>query len=96
MAEISRRKFLAHGSVGVAAAAALVAAPAAARDALRSKDPELGRLAAGVDLDQETTAGPVVVHVADFRSGEVHLFVGEREITRRDPTLARAILGATR
>jgi hypothetical protein len=96
MAEISRRKFLQHGSVGVAAAAALVAAPSAARDALRSKDPELSKLAAGVDLEQASAAGPVVVHVADARSGEIHLFVGEREITRRDPTLARAILGATR
>ena len=38
----------------------------------------------------------LVAHVRDLGSGEIHLFVGERQVVIKDPALARALFQATR
>jgi hypothetical protein len=38
----------------------------------------------------------LVAHVRDVGSGEMHLFVGERQVVVNDPALARALFRATR
>jgi len=101
MAEMSRRKFLQHGSLGVAAAAALATVPNVARTALAPGSSRSGAAATagatGAATDTElATSGPVMVHLADARTGEIHLYVGERELTRHDPALAAAIARAAR
>jgi nitrous oxide reductase len=98
MAEMSRRKFLQHGSLGVAAAAALATVPNAARTALApSSSRGAAASTAGAATDAELgTSGPVMVHLADARTGEIRLYVGERELTRHDPALAAAIARAAR
>ena len=104
MAEMSRRKFLQHGSLGVAAAAALASVPNVARTALGSGSARSGAAStagaagtAGAARDAElATTGPVMVHLANAKTGEIHLYVGERELTRHDPALAAAIARAAR
>ena len=36
--------------------------------------------------------GPLVVHIPDPRTGEVHLMVGTREVVRRDPALVARLV----
>ena len=38
----------------------------------------------------------LVAHVRDLGTGEINLFVGERQIVLNDPGLARALFQATR
>jgi hypothetical protein len=39
---------------------------------------------------------PVLAHVRDLASGEISLFVGEREITIKDPQLVARLFHASR
>jgi hypothetical protein len=69
--------------------------------------PLLAEVATGPAGSEATTAGAdlsetaqmsedVVAHVRDLGTGELHLFVGERQIVLNDPALAHAIVRATR
>jgi len=80
MSETSRRKLLAAGGAGVAAGTvALTMGPAQAGEARRAAS---------------STKKPVVAYVADHRSGELRLMVGEREVVVHDEDLVTRILNA--
>jgi hypothetical protein len=41
-------------------------------------------------------SGPIVAHVTDAAAGELSIYVGEREMTFRDPVLVQHLLRAAR
>ena len=89
MAELSRRKLLQTGSIGLVAGVAalsgvdrLVAIPG-----LKLPDAE---------PDLSAVGGDVVAHVRDASTGDVSIMVGIREVVRRDPQLVGRLLAAAR
>ena len=81
MSETDRRKFLAAAGVGAAGAAAGVVGITAGP-------------AAGAMRNANSARETVVAYVADHRSSEVRLMVGEREVVVHDRELAVRILNA--
>ena len=80
MSETNRRKFLAVAGAGAAAGTVgLTSGPAFAGASRRTKD---------------SAQEAVVAYVADHRSSEVTLMVGEREVVVHDRDLATRILNA--
>jgi anaerobic selenocysteine-containing dehydrogenase len=91
MSEVDRRTFIkrsAAGAAGAAAIGALGAGPAAA-----ATRPASG---AGDDSEPETASGDTVVAYLRPGTGEVRVMVGDREVVRRDPDLARRIRRAAK
>jgi hypothetical protein len=92
----SRRSVL-YGAAGLAgaglAATAIgtIAAPAAAAAAAAAPQAHTGQAAGAPG-----TAGPVIVHVRDLRSGEMDVFAGESKTRLRDPGLAARLANAVR
>jgi hypothetical protein len=90
MEPVNRRSFLAKGSIGAAGAVAGLAAgrtllsDGGASDAAPASAAELDRLG-----DQ-----PVLLNVRDAQSGEVEVFIGEREVTLTDRSLVGHVLRA--
>lgn len=83
MEHVSRRAFVTQASIGVAAVGAIAAtglnlAPGAQAEA--TPRAELGQ--------------PLVARVRDLDSGQVDLFVGEREVTVTDHDLANRLARA--
>jgi len=99
MAEMSRRTFLIRGSLGAAAAAVASALPnlptlagTAAEDAPAEDD-------AATTLASEalpSTWDPLIAHVTDLRTGQLSVFVGEREFTVVDRALAGRLFQVTK
>jgi hypothetical protein len=88
MTQLSRRGFIARGSLGVALAGALAALPGIGA-ALRTTAPL-------PQIDASTVTEPLVVHVRDLSSGEMSLFAGTNQIVRRDVELAARLYNAAR
>ena len=92
MVSISRRALLKRGGAGAAVAAVAAAIPAFPGRAWAS------RKAAAVHSDGvagpagRAAAGPLVVHIPDPRTGEVHLMMGTREVVRTDPALVARLV----
>ena len=85
MASISRRTFLKRGGTGVAAAGFLAAIPAFPARAWASARRPATVHSDGVAAPAGRAATrPLVVHIPDPRTGEVHLMVGTREVVRQD------------
>jgi hypothetical protein len=84
MTKASRRTFLATTGTGVAAAAALAAAPSA--------------LASGASPEHESAGGEpdLVAYVQDTSTGVLTLLVGEEEFAVHDPALVRSLARAAR
>ena len=83
MVELTRRTFLTHASIGVAAGAVtggLTALPRLARDPSEAVD-------APTSAATESVEG-LIVHVRDAQTGDIALMAGTREVVRRDPSLA--------
>jgi hypothetical protein len=98
MMGLSRRLFLQRGSMAVAMAGVASSMPLLSEVAT---SPAGSEAASAATTASETPAGSqiteaVVAHVRDLGTGEMHLFVGERQIVLKDPGLARAIVQATR
>lgn len=94
MESISRRKFLQHSGTGAAAVgafSALFGLPGV-RAFKRSK-PAVHSTGLAAPAGRART-GPVVVHVPDPRTGEVHVMVGTREVVQHDPALVARIVHA--
>lgn len=88
MENVSRRRFLKEASLGVAAVGAIAAT--AGRSTLHpTAAPARAAIPSAAHVD-----GPVVVHLADIRTGEMQVFVGTREVTMRDQELAARISAA--
>jgi hypothetical protein len=87
MSDLTRRRFLARGSVGVAAVAGAIAAVPGLAAALKPADSSLA-VAPG------NTADPLLVHVRDFASGEISMLIGTEQVVVRDHDLAVRLYAA--
>jgi hypothetical protein len=94
MPGLSRRMFLKRGSLAVAAAGALSAIPGL--PALVSSSEVEAPSAGSVAGDAGALTEPLVAHVKDLQTGEMSLYVGEREVVYHDPRLAAVIRNAAR
>ncbi len=84
MSGLSRRRFIGGAAAGaVAVTAVAVPGMAAAVPADDSPDD------AALEMSE-----PVIARVRDLRTGEIALYVGTREITHTDRTLARRLARA--
>ena len=91
MAEVTRRRFLKHSSLGLSAAVggALVTAP-------HLLPAPAAAAAPAIDLTGPALAGPMVVHVRNVATAEVSLLVGTTETIYRDRELVGRLLGVAR
>jgi hypothetical protein len=98
MAEISRRRFLHHASLGAAAVGtvALIGPPAfSAVTASGASASTLGK--AGLAEDHTAARGPqpeLMAHVVDQSSGTISLYSGTRMVTIQNRAVADALLKA--
>jgi hypothetical protein len=98
MEPVSRRMFFKHA--GAAAAVAVVAGAAASpltlgtagASTLSARDSEPA-LAPHEELASHES---LVAHVKDSRTGEISLFIGQREVTFHDRKVAARLIRATR
>ena len=97
MEPVSRRMFFKHA--GAAAAVAVVAGSTVAAPL------GLGTALAGAAAAKETPLSPaedlrrnedLVAHIKNARTGEISLFIGEREVIIHDPRTAARLVRATR
>ena len=86
MAQVSRRRFLTHGSIGVALAGVLAAVPGLGA-VLRTPV----SVPTGANM-----AEPLIAHVRDLNSGEISLMVGTKHVIQRDVDLAARLYNAAR
>lgn len=89
MAGLSRRMLLRRGGAGAVAAGFIAAIPVFPGRA------EASVKAATVHSDGVAApagTGPLVVHIPDPRTGEIHLMVGDREVVRSDPALVARLV----
>ncbi len=91
MTRATRRGFLAAAGAGAATAAAAAAAPAAFAASSGGSSPESREPAEGSGSGEA-----LVAHVADPRSGELSLLVGEDEVVVSDPDLVARLTRAAR
>jgi hypothetical protein len=89
VAELSRRKLLKTGSLGLVAGVAAISGI----DRLVSI-PGLGLADASPDLS--AVGADVVAHVRDASSGDIAIMVGTSEVLYRDPQLVGRLLAAAR
>jgi anaerobic selenocysteine-containing dehydrogenase len=91
MDDLSRREFLKRGSLTAAAAGAVLGSGATIANAVATHAEE--RPSEGGE--QVAASEPVVAYVRRGARGEVRLLVGDDEVVRHDPELARRIIRAT-
>jgi hypothetical protein len=92
MNDLTRRRFLTRGSLGLAMAGALGAIPAIATALKLPAHAAFG-------IPQGGTAGmaePLVAHVRDLATGEISLLVGTQQVIHRDRELAARLYAAAR
>ena len=89
---LSRRRFMSHGSLGVAVAGALAVVPGLSA-VLKMKSPAIPTAPLPLDV-QRSLAGPLVAHVRDLNSGEISLMVGTEHVVQRDRDLAARLYSA--
>jgi hypothetical protein len=98
MGELSRRAFLIRSSMGAAAIAvgsALPGLPNLLSEA-EGDAPAADDAATTVAAGTPSVTQPLIAHVTDLQSGEMSLFMGEREFTISDPGLASRLFGAAK
>ncbi|MHB1987765.1 MAG: twin-arginine translocation signal domain-containing protein [Acidimicrobiales bacterium] len=95
MESISRRTFLQQtgsGAAAVGAFSALSKFPGAKRKNRRPAVHDTGV----ATPEGRPSNGPLVVHIPDPRSGQVHLMFGTREVVQHDPALVARLVHAAR
>jgi hypothetical protein len=95
MAELSRRRFIAGTTIGVAGAAAAASGLGAAA-AVPQLLAGVGRAAPADAPDLTPLGTDVVAHLRDASTGEVSVMVGDREIVYQDAQLASRLLQGAR
>lgn len=94
MAGLSRRRFLGRGSLTVAAATVMAAAPGVVPAVVSAvedtplTDEEIGAVG--------SADGALVAHIRDLAAGEISVFSGTREVVIRDPGMAARLARAVR
>jgi hypothetical protein len=98
VSELSRRAFLIRSSVGAAAVAVGSAVPGLPNLLGSAADdtPAADDAATAVSSEAPSAGQPLIAHVTDLQSGQMSLFMGEREFTLTDPTLANRLFGAAK
>lgn len=87
MSKLTRKGFLGKTSLGAAAIGAMVSVPGLAHVTEADASPEF-------KLRPEDLQGPLVAHVRNFKTGEIAVMVGTREIVYRDPQFVKRLLKA--
>jgi hypothetical protein len=98
MSELSRRAFLIRSSVGAAAIAvgsALPGLPGLLSEA-EGEAPAADDAATSAVSEAPSMTQPLIAHITDLQSGEMSLYMGEREFTVNDPGLASRLFGAAK
>jgi len=88
MKELTRRRFLANSSIGIALGGALAAVPFMA-SAMKQQ-------VSRPTTDAAIPGGPLVAHVRDLASGEIAFLVGSQRFVIRDRELAVRLHAAAR
>ena len=97
---MTRRAVLRAGTIGAAAVGAASAFPSLLGE-LSAAGPEVsGGASEATAVASETEAaaaldGPIVAHIKDAATGEMSLYVGEREVAYRDPALVHRLIRAS-
>jgi hypothetical protein len=92
MASISRRTFLKRGGSGTLAAGLLATIPAfPGRVWASQRSPTVHSDGVAAPSGRAAT-GPLVLHIDDPSTGEVHLMVGTREVVRNDRALVARLI----
>jgi hypothetical protein len=89
MAGLSRRMLLRRGGAGAVAAGFIAAIPAFPG---RAEASVKAATVHGDGVAAPAVTGPLVVHIPDPRTGEIHLMVGDREVVRSDPALVARLV----
>lgn len=76
--------------MGLAAATAVVAVPLVGAASKKSKI--LGKNS----LNASMVEGPLVAHITNPKTGEIHLMFGEQEVIHHDPELVAQLLNAVK
>lgn len=92
---LGRRAVLKAGFAGAAAAGAVSAFPGVLAGLVASA-PEASSAAPELEGTADDLAVPVVAHITDAASGQMTLYVGEREVALRDSLLVQRLLRAAR
>jgi|HubBroStandDraft_1064217.scaffolds.fasta_scaffold1073719_1 hypothetical protein len=95
MEQVNRRTFMKQATAAVGVAGVAATMPAL---------PRVLSTGTGLAVDptphaNEATPGfdePVVAHVANLKTGEIHLFFGEHKVTRHDRSLAAQLVQAAK
>lgn len=88
MENISRRSFIQRGSVGLAAVTAVAVVPLV--NSAGKKPQSVNNRAAG------TVEGPLVAHISDTKTGEIHLMFGDKEVVYHSTELVNQLLNAAK
>jgi hypothetical protein len=98
MSGLSRRMFLKQGSMTMAAAGAVAALPGLPLllNAAESDAPVAAPVAESAGAEPAPLTETLVAHVKDLQTGEMSLFMGEREVVFHDPNLAALLHQAAR
>jgi hypothetical protein len=94
MEQISRRSFFKQAGAVVAVAGAAAVAPVGIANAIAGASPSKEK-----ELTPQENLGAdenLVAHVQDARTGEISLFVGNREVTIHDRKVAARLVRAIR
>ena len=89
MAELTRRSFLTHASIGVGVAGGTLAGGLAALPRLTEIPLRTAQMPAAAAI--EPVQG-LIAHVRDVSTGEIAVMVGTREIIHRDRSLAMRLM----
>jgi len=92
MESISRRSFLKRSGAGAAGSGLLATIPVLPARAWASRRQAAVHGTGAAAPAGRAAAGPLVVHIPDPRTGEVHLMVGTREVIRRDRALVARLV----
>jgi hypothetical protein len=98
MDQLNRRTFLKRAGLTAAAAGAAAAVPGgiAAGATTRSHGGEAHAPETHLTSDEVSKATPLVAHIRNAGTGEIALFVGDREVTIRDRHVAARLVRASR
>jgi hypothetical protein len=94
MDDITRRSFFKHAGAAAAVAGAVAVAPGSIATAVAATTPATDR---ELTAEEHLAAGEhLVAHLKNAETGEITLFVGHREVTFHDRTVAARLIRATR
>jgi hypothetical protein len=92
VAKLSRRDFIQKGSIGVAAAGAMLVVPLSGTKVLSNIDNK--PKSNGAVEEALKGSDPVVIHIADKSTGEIHFYFGDKEVVHTNPSLVAQLLAS--